>query len=78
MNRIELLRLIDAQVVATGIDGQDLAEVRYRLIRTETTILQEIYDNDVVNQAEQQAIARTTHPKCDTKPEFNNGEKSNG
>ncbi len=78
MNRIELLRLIDTQVVATGIDGQDLAEVRYRLNRTATPILQEMYDINAVKQAEQRANERTTHPNGDTRPEFKHGEKVNG
>jgi hypothetical protein len=62
MNRNELLRLINEQVVATGIDGQDLAEVRYRLSWTATPILQEMYDTDVVKRAEQLTHERTTHP----------------
>ncbi len=78
MNRVELLRLIDAQVVATGLKGRGLAEVRYRLIRTKTPILQQMYDMDAVKQAEQIAITRTTHPNGDTKPEFKHGEKVNG
>jgi hypothetical protein len=81
--RAILLLAIDEQVVATGICGADLEEVRYRLRRTTLPILDEIYRKGIVKQAERIVLdriasTRTSLPNGSGEPEFKQKENPNG